>query len=97
MAAWFNGEYFMYALAEWIACVIFISNPPKRAGKLKSAAVSAGMLVIQLFVVWINTRNQGLVPQDGLGMEVLKICLYIFHCKKMLKVRKYYSQVLHAK
>ena len=78
MAAWFNGEYFMYALAEWIACVIFISNPPKRAGKLKSAAVSAGMLVIQLFVVWINTRNQGLVPQDGLGMEVLKICLYIF-------------------
>jgi len=78
MAAWFSGEYFMYALAEWIACVIFISNPPKRAGKLRSAAISAGMLLIQLFAVWINTRNQGLVPSGGLVPEILKTCLYIF-------------------
>jgi len=91
MTAWINGEYFMYALAEWIACVIFISNPPKRAGRMKSAAISFGMLFIQLFAVWINTRNQGLVPEDGLILEILKICLYIFimtvHIISVCKIR----------
>ena len=77
MAAWFGGEYFMSALAQWIACVIFISNPPKRYHKLKTAVISICMLVIQAAVVWALTRHQGIIPEGSLGMEFLKSSLYV--------------------
>ena len=51
MINWINGEYFMAALAQWAACLVYISTQKKRFRPAATAAISAGMLAVQLFVV----------------------------------------------
>lgn len=77
MAAWFNSEFFLTALFEWIADVIFITNLPKRFSKAKSAGLSLVMLIVQVAAVWFMTSDQKLFSLEPLPIHLLKACFYI--------------------
>ena len=77
MINWINGEYFMAALAQWAACLVYISTQKKRFRPAATAAISAGMLAVQLFVVWICTHHLGFAEPESLLLHLLKACFYI--------------------
>jgi len=77
MSSWFNSEFFLAALFEWIASVIFISNLPKRFSKSKSVVLSLGMLAAQMAAVWIMTADQHIFSLEPLTVHLLKVCFYI--------------------
>ncbi|MBQ9032361.1 MAG: sensor histidine kinase [Parasporobacterium sp.] len=77
MLNWLNGPYFLTVLGEWIACVIYITRPPKRFGKLTSAAISLAMLLVQTFGMWITTKAMPFASMETLPQLLLRTCLYI--------------------
>ena len=74
---WFSSEYFLTAIAEWIACIIYASNPPKRLKRPIAMAVSFAMLFVQVLTVWLVTSHRGYNLNERLGIQLLKACLYI--------------------
>lgn len=78
MVTWFSEEYFLTAIAQWLACVIYISNQPKRWKKWKAAILSAGMLFLQAAAFWLTTHDRRLMIHDTLLLQLLRACLFLF-------------------
>ena len=77
MMTWINSEYCMTAIAQCIACLVFLGTMEKRARGARFVPITVLMLAVQIFAVWITTHSMGFMAQEPLALRLLKACLSI--------------------